>query len=374
MLGNALCTLCRMNLTTQRTGYMNMNRSEEDALAPFVSILVPTYNRADMLDQTLDSLLNQNYPKDKFELIVIDNNSSDHTREIVTRWRSRSHVDVKYILEERQGVHYARNIGAHYARGDILYFTDDDMVADPHVLQEIVKPFTYSQQVACVTGRVLPKWHSPPADWVRQLCTNSFLSLIDLPEDLLISSSDCGVYSCHQAVRRKVLFQAGVFNPENTAGEWIGDGETGLNLKIQELGLLFAYTRRAVTYHMIPESRTTQDYLNRRLTNQANCDSYTAYRRRLPTPIQLFTNNVKHVKDAFLHSMKFVVKMWLGRPSWRLNRAWISYHIQHVRSNHRILFDSDWRQLVLKEDWLSEDQNRVASAVEVCEQVEHESS
>ena len=61
-----------------------MNRSEEDALTPFVSILVPTYNRADMLDQTLDSLLNQNYPKDKFELIVIDNNSSDHTREIVT--------------------------------------------------------------------------------------------------------------------------------------------------------------------------------------------------------------------------------------------------------------------------------------------------
>ena len=100
----------------------------------FISIIIPTYNRANLLPLTLDSFLAQDYPRDRYEIIVADNNSTDTTREVAARYFGNSAVPVKYIFEERQGVHYARNSAAKQASGDILYFTDDDMVADPAML------------------------------------------------------------------------------------------------------------------------------------------------------------------------------------------------------------------------------------------------
>ena len=75
--------------------------------------------------------------------------------------------------------------------------------------------------------------------------------------------------------------KSGGYNPENTRGEWIGDGEAGLNRKLQELGYWSGYISSSITYHMIPTERMTQGYLNKRLANQGNCDSYSDY------PLQL---------------------------------------------------------------------------------------
>ena len=97
---------------------------------PYVSIIIPTYNRATMLPITLDSFIALDYPNDRLEIIVANNNSIDETKQVLEGYCSRySHF--KTILEPRQGVHYARNSAARMARGEILYFTDDDMIADP---------------------------------------------------------------------------------------------------------------------------------------------------------------------------------------------------------------------------------------------------
>ena len=63
-------------------------------------------------------------------------------------------------------------------------------------------------------------------------------------------------------------------NPENTAGEWVGDGETRLNIKIKNLGYKFAFNGKGIIYHIIPSERMKQSYLNGRLYNQGNCDSF----------------------------------------------------------------------------------------------------
>ena len=320
---------------------------------PFVSVIIPTYNRAEMLGLTIESLIAQTYPDERYEIIVVDNNSTDGTRQVVRDWHARSGPPLRYLFEGRQGVHYARNSAARVSRGDMLYYTDDDMLADSRLLEEIVKPFNYDPKVASVTGSVLPKWEQPPPQWVLDYCLNGYLSLLDRPEHLLISPYDCGVYSCHQAVRRDVFFQAGGFNPENTAGEWIGDGETGLNIKIKDLGFRFAYIRSSVTYHMIPTSRMTQGYLNKRLANQGNCDSYTDYRKHTYTRRQLSRRIVAHAKNVVAQSLKYAIKRLLGRPSWRLNRARVDYYRNRIRYDRRLIKDEGWRRLVLKSDWLS---------------------
>ena len=320
----------------------------------FISIIIPTYNRANLLPLTLDSFLAQNYPRDRYEIIVADNNSTDKTREVVARYFGNSAVPVKYIFEKRQGVHYARNSAAKQASGDILYFTDDDMVADQNLLSEIIKPFMMDGKVATATGRVLPKWEVQPPQWILDYCYNGLLSLNNPMEDFIIAPYDCGVFSCHQAIKRDVLFEAGGFNPENTAGEWLGDGETGLNIQIADLGYKFAYNGKSVIYHIIPPARMTQAYLNKRLANQGNCDSYTEYKKCRHSKARLIRGLISHGRNYYDQAIKGALKFIIKAPTWRLNWAKSFYYLNRIKYDYRLMNDEKWRQLVLRYDWIND--------------------
>lgn len=319
-----------------------------------ISVIIPTYNRAEMLVMTIESFVGQKYPKDKYEIIIADNNSSDNTRDVVTEWQAKSAVLIKYVYEKRQGVHYARNTAAKSSKGEILYYTDDDMIADKNLLKNLVKVFTGGQNVASATGKVLPKWEVDPPKWILKYCYNGRLSLNDLGEDLIIAPFDIGVYSCHQAVLREVFFACGGFNPENTAGEWIGDGETGLNIKIKELGYKFAYVGNSIIYHIIPAERLTQKYINKRIANQGNCDSYTEYKKNLYNESELYKRMLTYAKKLVLQMICFCAKFLLLNDGWRINRAYISYYLNRIKYDYRLITKENWRKMVLKSDWLNE--------------------
>lgn len=327
----------------------------EAETAPFVTVIVPTYNRAAMLEKTIRSLIGQRYPPHRYEILVVDNNSNDDTKGVVARLQNGSSVAIKYIFESRQGVHYARNTAGKHSAGEILYFTDDDMIADSDALKEVVKSFAADPRVASATGRVLPQWEVPPPDWVLRLCTNSWLSLNDQGEGVFIRDTDPGVFSCHMAVRRDVFMKCGGFNPENTAGEWIGDGETGLNLKIQSLGYKFAYNGKSVVYHIIPAERMTQDYLNRRLANQGNCDSYTAYRKHRFSEAQLQSRIAQHLKKIAAHAQICGYRRMQHDERWRIDKAYAQYYQSRIEYDFRLMQDESWRNLVLRDNWLNEE-------------------
>src|SRR5215210_6277352 len=243
---------------------------------PFVSVIIPTFNRSATLQTTVDSLVAQSYPPDVMEIIIVDNGSTDDTSEVIEMMASPA-PNVRGIIETRRGAHFARNTGALAAQGRILYFTDDDMVADPGLLESIVTAFGTNSNVGSATGRILPRWETEPPRWVLEHCRNELLSLNDLGEATIISNTDPGVFSCHQAVLREAFMRAGGFNPDTNAEKFTGDNETGLNIKIRKLGYRFAYVGTSVTHHIIPAARMTQRYLNSRFADQGFCDSYTAY-------------------------------------------------------------------------------------------------
>jgi glycosyltransferase involved in cell wall biosynthesis len=319
-----------------------------------ISVIIPTYNRAKTLCLTIDSFLNQSCNKDVYEIIISNNNSTDSTEELVHDYIKEYPDRIKYIKEPRQGVHFARNSAAKIANAEILYFTDDDMIADNNLLSEIIKVFEFDPKVASVTGRVLPKWENDPPDWILKLCFNGLLSLNDPSEEFIISKNDCNIFSCHQAILRKVFFQSGGFNPENTAGEWIGDGETGLNLKIKELGYKFGYTGSSIIYHIIPPQRMTQSYLNKRLANQGNCDSYTDFRKYNYSNFMLLKRIVSHVYKIILSIIKCFGYIIQRKFEWRKQYAYIFYYINRIKYDYRLMLDKSWKNLVLKNDWLLE--------------------
>ncbi|MCX2492575.1 glycosyltransferase [Pedobacter sp. PF22-3] len=317
----------------------------------FISVVIPTYNRAKFIGLTLESFAKQDYPEDFFEIIVINNNSTDNTVSVVNKMICKYPL-IRYFEEPRQGVHFARNSAIKYAKGDILYYTDDDMIADRNLLKIITSTFDLDPKIAAVSGRVLPKWETDPPPWIKKYCSNGLLSLNFDETPINISNELIAIYSCSQAMLKSAFLQSGGFNPENTMGDWIGDGETGLALKLLDLGYKLAYNGNAIIYHVIPKSRTTQSYLNKRYANQANCDSYTMYRAQ-----NGLTN--KQLKKQILSSFKLLVykvisaflNFLTSRDIWRVHLAQIFYCRNRIIYDYKLINDEKWRQLVLRRNW-----------------------
>ena len=132
--------------------------------APFVSVVVPTHNRPEQLAACLSSLLSLSYPD--YEVIVVDNAPGTNvTADLVQKLSVRA-SQLRYVREDNPGPSWARNRGITIAKGKILVFADDDVVVDPFWLVELVKGFSIADNVACVSGLVLPLELETPAQFL----------------------------------------------------------------------------------------------------------------------------------------------------------------------------------------------------------------
>jgi len=118
---------------------------------PSLSVVICTYNRKNYLRNCLHSIFKQDYPKSKFEVIVVDGRSVDSTENLV----KEEFPQVHFLPEKRRGLAYARNTGARHAKGDIVVFTDDDCIADAQWFKILVRGFSQPNVIA-VGGPVCP--------------------------------------------------------------------------------------------------------------------------------------------------------------------------------------------------------------------------
>src|SRR5262245_20040046 len=152
-----------------------------------VSIVIPTRNRVASLSKALQSLFVQQF-EGNYELIVVDNGSSDGTRSVAERGAAeRPQFSIRYFYEPVPGLLSGRHRGALEAKCDLLIFVDDDIEADPHWLQAFKDAFE-DRTVQMVSGPSLPLYEVTPPDWLGyfwrdtpyggRMCT--WLSLLDI--------------------------------------------------------------------------------------------------------------------------------------------------------------------------------------------------
>lgn len=242
-----------------------------------VSVIIPTYKRSGLICQTLDSLLEQDYPHQEFEIIVVNNNSPDDTDSVVRNYiDSRDgRANIRYAMEMRQGDCYARNSGAAIARGEYLLFCDDDSLFDSNWISCMVELLDMYQQVAMVGSRIRIKWDEMPDSWVSDyeylLGKSSHGN-----KGYIISSEGFCIANGSLGVRKKVFFQVGGNNPGQIGEYLVGNAEVGLYHKIKKLGYPIAFTEDTTMWHMQTKAKngTIQDLI-RRTENCAISDAYT---------------------------------------------------------------------------------------------------
>ena len=327
-----------------------------------ISIIIPTHNRAALAEQAVRSAMALDYPKDRYEIIVVDNASRDSTQQIVQSLQKDSNgCDLRYVLEEQLGLHHARHAGARSAKGDILVFTDDDATFDPGWLQAYAKAFAVNPEMIAAGGPVRPKWEAPPPPWLRDYMeqeskdTKMFgiLSLMEPYDEFRIDPQGF-FFGVNMAIRRHTLLEVGGFNPESFGDMWLGDGETGLNRKLWQRGMLIGYVPDALVYHHIPAQRMTVKYFHHRMANEGACEVYARFHRGIPSWLRLF----KHATGIALRNGKYWATALLlrGRTdphslNTGINAAMTLSQFKYVV---RLMLDNELRKLVLKEDWLNE--------------------
>src|ERR1044072_5063366 len=128
------------------------------------SVIIATYNRAEELGKTLESLkgLESSGP---WEVIIVDNNSSDNTREVVLERVESYPVPLRYIMEKEQGRSAALNAGIRVAQGELLAVADDDVRVEPHWLKTVERELT-TLDCNYVGGKALPIWSGKLPNWL----------------------------------------------------------------------------------------------------------------------------------------------------------------------------------------------------------------
>jgi glycosyltransferase involved in cell wall biosynthesis len=178
-----------------------------------VSVVLPTYNRAANLRRTLASVLGQRTTR-RYEVIVVDNNSTDDTRAEVERAIAAG-ADVRYVLERNQGVSHARNAGIAAARAPLIAFVDDDVWVDDAWIETICRSFEEHPDVDCIGGRVLPEWEAPPPAWLTRdhWAPVALLDLGETPLRINAGNRLC-LLTANLACRRDVFDRVGLFRTE----------------------------------------------------------------------------------------------------------------------------------------------------------------
>jgi len=251
-----------------------------------LSVVIPTRNRAEFLATALESIAGQDLPPDQFEVLVIDNGSSDRTKEVVDQMRSRL-SNVRYFYESEPGLHVGRHRGLQEAKTEQLVYADDDIRAEPTWLGAIAENFS-DPKVSMVGGNNYPDFKGPVPSWLEKMWAVPSqggqllgqLSILSLPEGQR-PISPLFIWGCNFSIRKQVLLDAGGFHPDAMPGDLIrfrGDGETHVSRYVQEHKLACRFDSRASVHHAVTPERMTIAYFRQRAFNQGISDSYSVLR------------------------------------------------------------------------------------------------
>jgi glycosyltransferase involved in cell wall biosynthesis len=221
-----------------------------------ISVVVPTYNREALVTETLESLVRQDAKGVRYEVIVVDNGSTDNTRTAIEPFL-RASSDLRYVLEPLRGVSHARNTGARLARAPLIAFIDDDVAAAPDWVATIAGAFAAHPAVDCLGGEIIAQWSAPPPSWL----TSQFWGPLALqtairPERFVDAErATACLMTANFACRRTALEAVGGFDPG-----FLRDEDRELQLRLWGAGKRGMFVPEMRVIAGVPSERLSKPY------------------------------------------------------------------------------------------------------------------
>lgn len=244
-----------------------------------LSIIICTFNRAPMLKRVLEDLKSQysqlvDYQKREIELVLVDNNSSDETKDLAIHYHNQATLPMVYVFEDKQGLSFARNAGVAKARGELIAFLDDDIYLNSDWLIKAYDIAENNTEASAYGGRVIPDWEVDKPDWVN----------LEPPYDVIQSVFPSHNYGEREAFYPLDLGSRRVFNPiganmmfRRELFEKYGDFRVDLGVTGSAVGLCedtefirhisaygekVKYTPDLIVHHPVPMRRMTKEAIS----------------------------------------------------------------------------------------------------------------
>lgn len=233
-----------------------------------ISIIVCTYDRATSLRRTLGALDRQLVPPDvDWELLVIDNNSSDATAAVVEAFAAATPIRVRYLFVARQGLSHARNVGIANNQAAIVGFTDDDVCPEPDWVARIAVGMRETR-ADILGGCILPAWECPPPPWLaNRVSLRGALALMESQQfSLVVNPTQFPtVWGANMAFRREVFCAVGLFDiRRGMMGSKLYRGEEiDLVTRALAVGCRVVFDPRVRVWHRIATDRMRFGYFSR---------------------------------------------------------------------------------------------------------------
>lgn len=310
-----------------------------------LSVVIPTLNRAKNLRTALNSITKQTLLQSEFEVIVI-NNGSTNEAELVTKSFSSKIKNFQYLYTKKPGLHVGRHLGLKMSKSQILVYADDDIEVFPGWLAAIKDSFK-DKTVYLVGGKNLPKFEVDPPLWLKEIWLRkgkygkafSYLSISDLGNKVE-EIDPYYIWGCNFSVRKSVLLESEGFHPDGMPSELIryrGDGESYVSRFIQKRGYKAIYNPQASVFHLISKEKMTFNYLCKKAYMAGVSESYSQIRYGNKQVINVSTrleNFFKNFKRKILRkNERQIIQEKMSQCFWQ----GFNYHQKAVSKDKNLL-------------------------------------
>jgi len=300
-----------------------------------VSVVVCTYNRDKFIRDCLVGLNEQDIAKDQFEVVLVNNKSTDNTAEIVQQYmQEHPELTVSYVTETQQGLSFARNCGINEAKAPIVCFIDDDAIPTPNFVRGIAEFFQNYPEAVAVGGKVIATFESERPSWANRFSAGIYFSHYDQGDRLYRYTKGYPI-GCNMSFQKYFFYKHGSFNPDLGRKGKSGDGfeEKEIFAIMRREDLPYYYNPKLSVFHQIDDERLSKPYQDKLAIGLgfSNHQMFCKEGTRLSC-LKTFISIVAKYGAAVLLAIGY---LFLGRPA-------VSRHLLRFRW---LVFKGFWERL-----------------------------
>ena len=232
-----------------------------------LAAIICTYNRAKYIGNLLESIAANDLPKSEYEIVLVDNNCTDNTKEVCEAFvKTHKDVNFRYVVEPEQGLSAARNKGIKEAKGDVIVYIDDDALIDEWYLRTIVEYMEAHPEISAVGGPIIPLYEdTEEPKWMTRFTKELLCGYLYFGEEERPFPGERYPGGGNAAYRANVFEQVGLFNTAlgRKGNGLMGSEEKDIFDKMKAQGMRFMYLPKMILHHIIPQKKLERDYFDR---------------------------------------------------------------------------------------------------------------